>query len=328
MSDVTDFLSAAKIHIDDVASEALDAADRLESIASLPFQIWIDFPAKTAAELTKVPPVSGTEDIPELERVDIDLSMVADFDPSRFQQATYLSSFFDFLEPKLTDFIENGGPGISEAVQTALFDNMRERDLQLLSDALDQVRGNYGKRGFPLPTSMLRAQENEIVKKYQDDRSNRNREITVLLAERAQDTMKAAVSAGIRMEEVQSQFSLGFARLFTEVSNQLIAQYRLMQDAALAEFEGQIKTIVTKAQVGEVNARLDMAYNEQVLKQWEIESEQAIEKTKARIAQAEQATQVKLEAARGLSEFYKGMVLGFAGQANGIAVQSEDISAD
>lgn len=319
-------INQAAAYLSDIKNEALEAADKLESIASLPYQIWIDFPSTKTIELTKASPVTGSEDLPSLSKVEMDLSMVGNFDPNNFKQATYISPFFAFLEPKLEDFIENGGPGISEAVQQALFDNMRERDLQLVADALDMVRSNYGKTGFPLPTSMLRAQENEVVKKYQDDRSNRNREVTALIAERAQDTMKAAVSSGIRMEEVQSRFSLGFARLFMDVSSQLIQQYRLMQDAEIAEFEGQIKAILAKTQIAEINSRLEYAYQEQLLKQWEIETSAAIEKTKANIQQAAQATEVKLRAATGLSEFYKSMVAGIAGQANGIAIQTEDVS--
>lgn len=319
-------INQAAAYLSDITSEALDAANRLESIASLPYQIWIDFANTAAVSLDKVAPVTGVEDLPEIKKVEMDLSMVKNFDPNSFKQATYVSPFFTFLEPKLEDFISNGGPGISSSVQQALFDNMRERDLQLVDDALAMVRKNYGKKGFPTPTSMLRAQENEVIKKYQDDKSNRNREVTALIAERAQDTMKAAVSSGIRMEEVQSQFSLGFARLFMDVSAQLIQQYRLMQDTYIAEFDGQLKTIMAKVQVGETNARLEYAFQEQLLKQWEIQTTTAIEKTKASIQQAAQATEVKLRAAMGLSEFYKSMVAGIAGQANGIAIQTEDIS--
>jgi hypothetical protein len=326
MASPESIINQAAAYLSDIKNEALQAADKLESLASLPYQIWIGFPSTETVELTKASPVTGSEDLPELSKVEMDLSMVGNFDPNKFKQATYVSPFFAFLEPKLEDFIENGGPGISDAVQQALFDNMRERDLQLVADALDLVRANYGKTGFPLPTSMLRAQENEVIKKYQDDRSNRNREVTALIAERAQDTMKAAVSSGIRMEAVQSQFSLGFARLFMDVSSQLIQQYRLMQDAEIAEFEGQIKAILAKTQIAEINSRLEYAYQEQLLKQWEIETSAAIEKTKANIQQAAQATEVKLRAATGLSEFYKSMVAGIAGQANAIAVQTEDIS--
>jgi len=319
-------INQAAAYLSDIKNEALAAADRLESLASLPYQIWIDFPNTAAVELSKTAPVTGVNDLPELQKVEMDFSMVKNFDPNLYKQATYVSPFFTFLEPKLEDFIKNGGPGISDEVQQALFDNMRERDLQTVSDALDMVRANYGKTGFPLPTTMLRAQENEIVKRYQDDKANRNREVTALIAERAQDTMKAAVSSGIRMEEVQSQFSLGYARLFMDVSTQLIRQYQLMQDAYVAEFDGQLKTILAKVQVGEINSKLEYAYQEQVLEQWRIQTTAAIEKTKANIQQAEQSTEVKLRAAMGLSEFYKSMVAGIAGQANAIAIQTEDLS--
>lgn len=326
MSSVAEFINSAQAYANQIRAEALEATDRLESIAESPFRTRIDFDPNTSVALTPIPPLTNLDQLPTLEKVTIDLSSVANFDPNSFKQATYVSPFFAFLGPQLIDFIQNGGPGISQSVQDALFGAMRERDLQLLSDALDVTRTNYGKRGFPLPTSMLRAQENELIKKYQDDRSNRNREITSLIAERAQDTMKAAVANGVRMEEVQSQFSLGFARLFVEVSTQLINQYRLLQDAAIAEFDGQIKAMLAKVQAGEANARTALGYQEQVLKRWQIEATLAVEETKALISQAENATAVKLQAAQGLAEFYKAAIVGTSGMASGIVQQSEDIS--
>lgn len=328
MSSPEAIIAQASQLLADVKSEALQAADKLESLASTPYQIWVNFPTVEAVELSKVPAIAGTEDLPTLERVAIDLSTVSAFDPNSFKQATYVSPFFAFLEPQLIDFIQNGGPGISQSVQDAIFNETRERDLQILRDKLDVVRSNYGKTGFPIPTSMLRAQESVHVTEYGQARETTNYKITQLIAERAQDTMKSAVTAGIRMEEVQSQFSLGFAKLFIDVSNQLIAQYRLLQDAAIAEFEGQIKALLARVQVGEVNARLDLAYQEQLLKQWEVDTTASVERTKASIAQAVSNTEVKLKAAQSLSELYKSMVAGVAGQVSGISLQTEDISQD
>lgn len=318
-------ITQAAAYLSDIKNEALEAAQQLDAMVSS--STWVSFPSVAAVALGKVEGLPDADSLPELSKVAMDFSMVNNFDPNAFKQATYVSPFFAFLEPKLRSFIDEGGPGISDDVQQALFDNMRERDLQNVADALDMVRRNYGKTGFPLPTSMLRAQENEVVKRYQEDRANRNREVTALIAERAQDTMKAAVSAGVRMEEVQSQFSLQFAKLFIDVTSQLVQRYRLEQDAEIAEFEGQVKALMARVQIGEINANLDYAYQEQLLKKWDIEVQSALERTRSYIQQAAQNTQIKLQAAIGLTEFYKSMVAGIAGQANAIAVQTEDVSA-
>lgn len=322
MTTVADIQTRAESLIAGINSEADAAVERLEDIASLPFQIWVDFASKPTIELDKAPTVVTSNDFPTLDRVSFDTS-IGEFDPNAYKQNVYDSEFFTFLEPYLQAQIDAGGPGISQDVQDALFDNMRERDLQILSDATDAVRANYGKRGFPLPTSVLRGQENEVIKKYQDDRSNRNREVTALIAERAADFVKTAVNAGISMEQVRMNFALGFSKLFTDITQAAIARFKAEQDARITEFKGQIDVILSKLQVGKINADLDLAYQAQLLKQWEIEASQATEQTKALIQQGEQTTQVKLGAAQSLATYYAALASSAATQLTGIAATTE-----
>lgn len=317
-TDPTDFLVDVQNFIDVVTQSADEAVERLESIASLPFQTWVAFAASEAVELSKAPTLVAEDAFPLLEKVAFDTSL-GEFDPNAYKANVYDSTFFTFLEPYLTEQIDLGGPGISDTVQDALFENQRERDLQILTDATNAIRANYSKTGFPLPTQVLRGQENEVIKKHQDDRSNRNREITVLIAERAADFVKTAINSGSNMEEARMRYALGFAGLFNDTTNALINRFKAEQDARVVEFKGQIDLILSKLQVGKVNADIDLNFQAQVLRQWEIESSQSIERTKALISEAEQTTQVKLEAAKSLASYYSTLAGSSASSLLGVS---------
>lgn len=317
-NDPQDFLVDITAFIDEVTQAADEAVERLESIASVPFQTWQGFAPSESVELAKAPTLVAEDSFPSLEKVSFDTS-IGEFDPNAYRANVYDSTFFTFLEPYLTEQIELGGPGISDTVQDALFDNQRERDLQILADATNAIRVTYSRTGFPLPTQVLRGQENEVIKKYQDDRSNRNREITVLIAERAADFVKTAISSGSSMEETRMRFALGFAGLFNDTTTALISRFKAEQDARVVEFRGQLDIILAKLGVGKTNAEIDLNFQAQILKQFEIESSQSIERTKSLIAQGEQTTQVKLEAAKALASYYSTLAGSSASSLLGVS---------
>lgn len=329
MATPEEILASAEAYIADITSDASSAVERLESIASLPFQTWVGFNALESVDIERVGAVVSEDEYPVLEKTSFDTSL-GEFDPNAYKSNVYDSTFFEFLEPFLIEQIEDGGPGISAAVQTALWEDQRERDLQLLADSLDKVRSAYGRTGFPLPTQMLSGQENELIKKYQDDYSNRNREITKLIAERASDFVKTAISTGTTMEKTRMDFALGFARVYTEITSSIIQQYKAIQDANIAEFRGNIDVILAKLQVGKLNADLELTYQTQVLKKWEIEATVATERTRSLIQEAEQATSVKLEAAKTLATYYAALAASAASQLTGVAMTSttQDLTAE
>ncbi len=318
-------LSNAEALIQSVNADAAEAALRLESIAFNPFLRAIEFESDETISLSKAPSLVTDNDFPTLEKVPFDVS-IGEFDPNAYKANVYESEFFTFLEPYLTQQITTGGPGISTEVQNALFNDQRENDLQTLADSLDSVRSNYGRTGFPLPTQVMRGQENEIIKKYDDIKANRSREITALLAERTSDFVKHAITTGSGMEETRMRFALGFSGLFNEITNSSINKFKAEQEARTTEFKGQIDLILSKLQIGKLNADLDLSFQTQLLKQWEIESTQAINKTVVLIKQAEQQTATQLEAAKSLATYYSALVASTASQLTGVASDSTTTS--
>ena len=108
--------------------------------------------------------------------------------------------------------------------------------------------------------------------------------------------------------------------------HQLVSQFRAQQDAAIAEFEGKIKAILAEVEISKTNANLDLSYQEQRLKKWDIESRERTDDIRMKLQELSHNAEVRLESAKGITDFYKNMVTGIASQVNGIALQNEDIS--
>lgn len=316
--DVESILNSIATERDSLMADADDAVERLESLVTSR-QTWVEFNPLDNVDLSKIPSLT-TADLPTLDKTPLDFDM-AEFDPNIYKGKAYQSDFFDSVQPQLLEMIETGGIGISADVQQAIFDQQKQRDLQAADDALVLARSSHAKRGFPMPTDMMMVAEQQVVQRFQEVKDNRSREITVLIADRAQQNFQQAVQQGIAVERAQMEFSLGLARLFTEVNNALLTRFKVEQDARVSEFEGQLKGVLATIQVGETNAKLDLAYQEQVLEKWRIESSLAVEKTKALIQEAEHATKIKLQASVNLAEFYRTLVHGSQSMLNGVVSQ-------
>lgn len=317
MADIQTYIDQVVAFADDMQREAEDAAEKLENIASLPYLRWIGFLATQAPTLDLAQRIDAGGELPTLAMAEMNYDLNG-MDPNRYRSALYDSGFFKFILPVIQDQISNGGVAISQAVQDALFDNMRERDLRTMNDALDAAEANIGRRGFPLPSSLSQAARNTVIGTYQETRDNRNREVTALLAERAQEGMLALIDKGTTIEKAQMDFAAGFARVFIDIGNQIVQKFRAEQEAYIAQFDGQVRTIMSRLQIEEMNERILLGRNDQTIKRWEIESSHAIEKTKALIAQAGHNATQRVNAATSLVDFWGSAVTSANSQINAI----------
>jgi len=323
MATAEEIVNAAADAADEIRNDALDYVEELEDFATSRFTSY-GFASLHPPQLVRVAPAPGVEELPPLKTSSLDYDL-SGFDPNLYKQEVYLSPFFDFLEPKLVDFIENGGMAVGQDVQDAMFDQMRERDSRALNDGLDRADKIAGRTGFPVPTSMLTAARNELIGKYQDLQADRSKEILVIVADRTQETIKMAVESGITMEKIQSDFSLGFANLYMNMSLAVITAYKTETEAFIAEFEGNLKALMASVDITIKNADLELKYQESQMKQWEIELSSNIERVRSQMQDSMEGNKLRLQATQGAMSFYSNAVLGSSNQVNAIASLSETV---
>ena len=286
-------LNDSQEYVDALKSELTDAVDALESFAT-DRMTWVDFPSRTVFEPEKPARLTG-DDLPDLTP----LVFGAEFgDPAAelniYKGHVFIAPFLNTMQTTLMGWVESGGVGISQAVQDALIGNMRERDLQALNDGLQAVAATDAKKGFAYSTHRRRT--TEVIVNYQQTQENRNREITVMMAELAQKNVQAAIAANINIEQLHSSFSLGLSGIFVQIKNRIIEKFRIEADVRIAEFDAKIKAILAGYNVAEVNGRLDISYQELLSRKWEVEMREGSNRTGALIQQAMNQTQLRLSA--------------------------------
>lgn len=260
--DPSTLMTSIDSKITSITSTANGYADQLASLATAYFDNWQDITRPSELSLTSIPDL----EIPSLP--DFDSIQMPGFDdiysldkmlPSDYNSLyRYSSSFLDFLKGVCQDHIENGGLGIGADVQQAIFDKQSERDEQVLNDSLLKVELLEARKGFPIPTDMLKAARNELILARDWIRYDRSREITALIAERTQSNIQNAMKCGIDIESMIAQNLVNYAQAYVAIINALMTKYKSQIDVYMAKFDAEIKTITAQNSVRELNARTDL----------------------------------------------------------------------
>jgi hypothetical protein len=189
---------------------------------------------------------------------------------------------------RLTKNITEGGTGLSEAVETAIWQRDLERNEQQLADTTDKVASMWAKKGFSLPDGMLAHSLSEVQKEYMNKMLDRTREIAIKQAELEQTnlfkSMELAVNLAeklinmlMRYEELVFRGQEATAKYANEYIDLQIKTYMAMVDAYKATAQtyemiirGELaKVEVYKAQmegqklIGEINALTVQIYSEE-----------------------------------------------------------------
>lgn len=244
-------------------------------------------------------------------------------DDGGMQTYKYESDFFKFLDPKLREYIEYETVGISDAIQQAIFDSMRNRDTQTLNDALDAVDRVQARRGFPIPHSMMLAARSDVIKKYQDTYNDRNAEVTKLIAERAQANVHHAIDSGIKMEDINSRFQMEYFRMYFTMADVLIRRYEADMRAALAEFEANTKNAVLKFETDKTNVGYDIATMGQRVDRLKAYIQQNYDRSRILVDQAKTGAEVQLSSAQEVVKYYQAEVNGYLSQINAVNIVNE-----
>lgn len=169
------------------------------------------------------------------------------------------------MTAKLLNDIQNGGTGLSTAVQQAIIDAQAERDAQIFRDARDKVLSIWSTTGMEIPDNVLNAQIQELIKKEADLKTDRSRQITVDTFKLADANTKWAVEQGIILEsklmELFNQsadraikYVLSKLELSATVFRTLVEAYKSQADVALAD--AQITNATQKTELDAYTAKL------------------------------------------------------------------------
>jgi len=306
--------------VTDLEAQVKEAIGNLVSLADSLADPWDFIRVPEEREYVYNPNDIEAPNLPEFNRPTFVFNPKDYVDDGGLVTYKYESEFFQFLDPQLRDSILNETVGISTTIQQAIFDAMRDRDIQTLNDALDATDRVQARRGFPIPDQMMLAARSDVIKKYQDTANDRNREVTKLIAERAQANVHHAIDAGIKMEDINSRFQMEYFRMFFTMADVLIRKYEAEMRAALAEFEANSKEAIYQFEADKVNRGLDMETSKVRIDRLRAYIDQNYQRARIAVDQAKTGADTQLGASRDVVNYYQSKVSGYLSQINAVNI--------
>lgn len=147
-----------------------------------------------------------------------------------------------------------GGTGLSPAVEQALWDRARSREVQTsLANEAEVMRASEAL-GFQLPSGVLAAQMREVQQDYYDKVSTLSRDISIKQADLEQQNLKDTITTGIQLESQLIDYSYKLEQLAFDAArtaadnavqlyNAAVGQYRALLEGYQA-YASVYKTII------------------------------------------------------------------------------------
>lgn len=312
-------------NIQDVKDDAENALERLQSFASLPFQTWVGFTPSPIYEPPTYTPSKSFEDIDALVLPEFDESKLSLDNPDRFKSKIWNDPELDYVIEQLRTYLTSGGLGHSEEYIRAFSEFQKERDGQALNDSIKELLSVEARKGFPLPPSMILTQLAELGIRHQYIIADRNREVLQRFSEIVDRNVQFAIEKEIDISKLYADFSLRFSTVFKDISDLILDKYKTVVNARVAEFEATIRGITAEIDLIKANAELELGYNQLTIEKWKTETTLAVERTKALISQAENATQVRLSAAKELATTLVGIIASSQQHSVGLITSEEQL---
>jgi hypothetical protein len=147
--------------------------------------------------------------------------------------ADYSSTLLTNLASLLTSRLA-GGTGLDPAVEAAIWDRARERELALAQAAIDQVTRDSEALGYQLPPGVLVDGIRREQRAYFDKASGFSREVAVKQAELEQTNMQQAIDKALAYEGALTE-------ILTKRTQLSVEQFKAEVDRFRAEVEQDVK---------------------------------------------------------------------------------------
>lgn len=322
-SDPAVIAAESRAYANEMKTAVTSALEKLQAVIIYP-PGGFDFTPPVTFEPTKPKPLTVGE-LPDLEKTVFNEGFTVK-DITEFNGHQFASPMLGVLEAQLADIILTGGTFIDPAVQDAMFNQTRDRDLQVLHDAMDTIADEDAAFGFPIHADTFFARQDVVRTQYMNTKSDRNREITAQIADLTQKAIMAAAEAQIKIEDLHATFTLGLGNLYTKLKDLVLNNTKLELEARLGEYEAKLKVINAGYSVQEANARVELGYQGLLEEKWKAEVQNLTERGKADIAQLMEQAKLRLSAIALYTNTSKTALAAALLQVNAISSQTGKVS--
>jgi hypothetical protein len=239
----------------------------------------------------------------------------------------YDSDLLDDVTAKVRSWLQ-GGTGLPAAVQQALFDRARGRELFTALEAQQTAFDAFSAKGFSMPPGMLAEQVNVAVEKSRLAQNVLSRDILIESAKWEIENLRFAIEKGIALETVLIGKFMEFAKRTFEaarfqveseinVFNAMVSVYNAKQQGyrtAAEVFKIRIDGELAKLRVFEAEIQAEIAkgqLNEQKVREYEARLKATMSLIDIYKAKMEGA-RIQSDVARNQIEGYKADVQAYA----------------
>jgi hypothetical protein len=292
----TEQIAQARDYADDAYASAQEFLEELKELFEQ-FEVptlEIDMPS------IEIPDIN-IELPPELDPLDLELVITGSLpSPPSFNDSE-VAGMLDLVFTNINETLQNGGTGITEDVEDAIYDRARSRLDEEFRDESEKLENLYASRGFDvLPgvvAGMMTRLSSEVVRKSAD----LNNDILVNQTKLAQSQIQFALATCIELFKVRLQEYATRVEAYAAEINGYISGIQ----AQVAVIEANVK--VLQANVTQYVAEVDMqkAYYETLstkitleLQKAKIESDILISEMDANLKAFVAVKQLQLEAAK------------------------------
>jgi hypothetical protein len=194
-----------------------DAPDVIPTISSVDLPSYPSFsiPDQPAIEYVSIPSPPDFEvisfegeELPAIEMNPLE-------DTFAYSETPYQSDLLEALKAALIDGVENGGTGLGEDAENAIWERARARTLVEIARAREQIERTFASRGWTMPPGSLQAAVTEAIIEETRANADINDKILIEQARLAQANSQFLLTTAAQLES-------GLMQHFNQVANRAL----------------------------------------------------------------------------------------------------------
>lgn len=176
-----------------------------------------------------------------------------------FAEPEYVSSLLDAIKAKLLEWVNGAATGLSEAVETALFNRGRSREDMAALREQEEIKRNFASTGFPIPPGAMQSALKESARQAADKTSSINRDIAIKMAELEQQNRQFAMERAVALEGETLQYASGVATRALEAARISVTTSIELYNAIVSRYQAELESFKILALVFDTKIKAALA---------------------------------------------------------------------
>jgi len=199
----------------------------------------VDSPNRPTFTSITIPTIT----IPSYDVVEPDINF-------NYDESDYSSNLNDLIISTVQTAIEEGGTGLGEDVEEALWERARDRTVLENERLYAETEDYFASRGYEIPPGMLSGRLLEISKEINRNNQQLNFEITIEQARIAKEQSQFIITAATNLEGQEKE-------LFNATASRLLESAKTAADVILKVYTTKVEAYASRLQATALNVEIE-----------------------------------------------------------------------